>query len=828
MLSVAKMAALLLVAAVLCSVVVGSQASQSIFSFGSNRRGQIGDGTLWYRPMPVSSSVFAGHTITAVAAGNEFTLALSDTGNVFSVGLNSFGQLGDGTRLNCASLVAVNASGVLNGSIIVAIAAGDSHSLILSDTGKVYSFGRNSEGQLGDGTWSERTLPVAVNDIGALLGHNITAIAAGDYHSLVLSSTGKVFTFGRNNKGELGQGTKEDSNVPGMIYIYAQLVGLNFTAIACGSDHSLILSSDGQVFAFGDNNNGQLGDGNPGTESNVPVAITSNSVLSGHNITGIAAGSSFSLLKSEDGKVFSFGENNQGQLGDGTNKQRDTAVAVLTSGVLNGTNITFISAGDQHSLVISGDGAVFSFGRNHYGQLGDGTVSPRYSPVAVNTSGLLNGVKVVAADAGNTHSVLLSDTGVMFAFGFYSWGQLGDGANTFRTVPTAVSTDDVLSDVEVVAIAAGESHSIALTDAGQIVTFGRNSDGQLGDGTYTDRVSPVKVDTTGVLNNTVVKIISGGRRFSLAASEEGHGFSFGNNQDGQLGDNTTTSRPRAVEMVTAGSIDDVAIVALSAGDSHSLILTATGYVFAVGANNRGQLGDGTNSDSETPVEIFPSVGINGTNLTAIAAGGSHSLVLTQLGKVFSFGYNTHGQLGDGTTTDRDIAVAVFSTGVLNGTVVTAIAAGRYFSLVLSENGRVFSFGLNDAGQLGDGTTSNKYVPVAVSTLGVLNETVVIAISAGTRHSLVLSASGQVYSFGSNSFGQLGTGSTTDSNIPVAVSLTGLLNNHHAIAIAAGTEHSLILTIPDDTDPSNMNSAPAVVSKAAYCLLVVLAAVLLVL
>jgi alpha-tubulin suppressor-like RCC1 family protein len=275
----------------------------------------------------------------AIAAGEYHSLALKNDGTVWAWGDNRYDQLGNGTTIYSSDVpvqVVTSAGGpALTGC--TKIAGGPFHSLALKDDGTVWAWGYNSNGQLGNGTKTDSNLPVqVVTSVGGPALTGITAIAGGGDHSLALKNDGTVWAWGGNYYGELGNGTNTDSNVP------VQVSGLTgITAIAGGGGGSLALKNDGTVWAWGYNHQGQLGNGT-NTNSNVPVQVAG---LSG--ITKIAGGGSHSLALKNDGTVWAWGYNYYGQLGNGTNT--DSNVPIQVSGL---TGVTAIAGGDYHSLAI--------------------------------------------------------------------------------------------------------------------------------------------------------------------------------------------------------------------------------------------------------------------------------------------------------------------------------------------------------------------------------------------------------------------------------------------------------------------------------------------
>jgi len=345
-----------------------------------------------------------------------------------------------------------------------AIAAGLGHSCALTSTGGVKCWGYNGVGQLGDGTHLNRFAPGDVSG----LGSGVTAIATGGYHSCALTSTGGVKCWGNNHDGQLGDGTYLNRFRPGGV----SGLGSGVTAIATGDRHSCALTSDGAVKCWGLNAFGQLGDG---TRDNrvTPVEVSG----LGSGVTAIGASWLHSCALTSAGGVKCWGHNYYDQLGDGTTSNyRFTPVDV--SGLSGG--VTAIATGGRHSCALTSAGGVKCWGHNYFGQLGDGTTARRWTPVDV--SGLSGGVTAIAT--GGDHGCALTSTG-----GVTCWGRNDDGQLGGPGTPVDVSG----LNSRVTAIATGDRHSCALTSAGGVRCWGLNDDGQLGDGTTRNRSSPVAV-----------------------------------------------------------------------------------------------------------------------------------------------------------------------------------------------------------------------------------------------------------------------------------------------------------------------------------------------
>ena len=383
-----------------------------------------------------------------------------------------------------------------------------------------------------------------------------------------------------------------------------------------------------------------------------------------------------------------------------------------------------------------------AWGMNGSGQLGDNTTINRLTPVDVlgaGGTGFLS--NVIAITAGGQHSLACLGDGTVWAWGYNANGQLGDNTTTNRLVPVQVKGpggSGVLSNI--IAIAAGGNHSLALRADGTVWAWGLNTYGQLGDNTTTNRLTPVQVlgpGGSGVLSNIIA--IAAGPYFSLALSYDGTVWAWGFNGNGQLGDNTTTNRLVPVQVKGPGGSGVLSnIIAIAAGASYSIALSADGTVWAWGGNRSGELGDNTTTGRLTPAQVLGPDGSGVlSNIIAIDAGFSHSLGLAADGTIWAWGYNAYGQIGDNTTTNRLTPVHVLDpsgSGALAN--IVAVAAGAFHSLALHADGTVWAWGYNVSGQLGDSTTTNRLTPVQVlgpGGSGVLRK--VIEIAASGDHSL---------------------------------------------------------------------------------------------
>ncbi len=351
------------------------------------------------------------------------------------------------------------------------------HTVGLHADGTVYTWGKNNYGQLGDSTTTERHTPVKVKKgeysgttyLGDDSNNKITAVALGEYYSIALATDGTVYTWGFNAVGNLGDGSTDDSHTPVKVlkgaYSGTTYLGDDsnnkITAVALGEYYSVALAADGTVYTWGNNSNGQLGDGTTNTIY-TPVKVLEGEYSGGtylgddpsNKIIAVAMGYRYSIALVTDGTVYTWGRNTYGQLGDSTTTERHTPVKVL-KGAYSGTTylgddtsnkITSVALGEVHSIALSADGTVYTWGYNGNGQLGDGTIIDKDTTIKVQ-DGEYSGTtylgddtnnKITAVALGKSHSIALAADGTMYTWGYNANGQLGDNTTTKRYTPIKV------------------------------------------------------------------------------------------------------------------------------------------------------------------------------------------------------------------------------------------------------------------------------------------------------------------------------------------------------------------------------------------------------
>ncbi len=560
--------------------------------------------------------------------------------------------------------------------------------------------------------------------------------------------TTAVWGWGANHRGQLGF-CASNYHVPN------ELLGLqDVVSVAAGDRHTLALKSDGTVWAWGENSSGQLGRLGP------ELSFAPTQVADLLDIVEIVAGDSHNLARRSDGAVFAWGSNSFGQLGQ---PLATTASATPLQVAL--APASRLAAGASHSMAIDQAGVAWAWGVNVNGQLGDGTTADTSAPVRILVD------QVVDIAGGAQHALALDAAGDVWVWGLNGFGQLGRGFQGAFTQPFPVP-ERVPGPSNVVDIAAGDLHSLAVTAAGRVWVWGYNAHAQAGIGettaANTGLLSAVELDLEGV------EEVEGGDVFSLALTSDGDLYAWGNGARGSIGQNRA-----AQALVPTRVARDVS--AVSAGEGHTIVLAPSRGALtlsAAGRNRSAQLGDGTRTDSDVLVDAS-----QGLALQRVSAGATHGLGVDAGGRVWAWGSNEGGQLGVLGGDAPDPLMVEVPLGP--GQRMVDVAAGARHSLALRSDGAVFSWGTGLQGQLGTGSLAVSPLPVLVPSLDP-----VVGIAAGDHHSLVITRLRNVFAFGDNTCGQLGPmASGAISALPVPSGLNSVSQ------VAAGSCHSLALRSP---------------------------------
>lgn len=661
-----------------------------------------------------------------LSLGQYHSCALKSDATVWCWGENEEGQLGDGSTTDRLEPTEVDITDVVD------IAAGYEFTCALKVDGTVWCWGDGQYGQLGNGSIADQTEPVQVGSLG-----DATSIAAGGWHACAAKDDDTAVCWGWNGEGELGDGTNVNSSSP------VEVDGLtDVVELTLGEEHSCARIAGGTAKCWGDNEYGQLGNDDDNTDSSNAVGVVHLPI-----VVDLDAGAWHTCARTSNGRVWCWGRNYRGQLGDGTDDDSD--IPVVVTGLTNAVSIT---ANGFFSCAERAEGSVVCWGRNYDGQLGDLSQIDRSEFVRVE--GLSNPTSI---DTGQWHTCAILANGSIECWGDNESGQLGDGTRVdTRGVVEATAIDDLNS------ISGGYDHSCAIGSA-LIWCWGDNEYGQLGDDSTDVHLLPGLVDDSAAIIGTGQ--LSSGDSYSCAVTLGREAWCWGYNGNGQLGDGTTSTsnvpvQLGAIDLDGAGprSSDPNVFAGIDAGWGHTCAIASYSTpwdpsVWCWGENRDGQLGDGTTSDSTSPVQV---VGLG--DVSAIGVGYSHSCAMKSTDRtVWCWGENQYGQLG---RVGLDSTSPVQVTGITNA---TAIAVGKWSTCALLIDKTVKCWGWGESGELGDGSFLQRNIPVSVTDL-----TNAVDIVGGEAFRCVLIDDGTVKCWGRNADGQLGDLTAVDRNTPVQV------------------------------------------------------------
>ncbi|MDT7512266.1 InlB B-repeat-containing protein [Bifidobacterium sp. H1HS10N] len=368
--------------------------------------------------------------------------------------------------------------------------------------------------------------------------------------SSTVGSDGNAYAWGYNSSGQLGDGTRSQRNSPTPVKTpnrttYTDLpTDFTYVQVTAGGKHSLAIGSDGYVYAWGDNSYGELGNRTTGGYSAVPVRVfnpaTRSNVNTGLKAIQVSAGNGVSLAIDTNGNTWAWGHNNYGQLGNGTTSNSNIPVRVQYPASAGTVTAVQLSTGYYHTVAIDTNGNTWAWGYNGHGQLGNGTGSDSSAPVRVQYPASAGTVTAVQVSAGGYHSVAIDKDGNTWAWGWNGYGQLGNTSGSSSSVPVRTQYPASAGTVTAVQVSTGTWHSLAIDKDGNAWAWGDNSNGQLGDNTASERDTPVKVLASAQSTSSAgpwlnVVQVSAGRLHSLAVDKEGHARAWGQNSSGELG-----------------------------------------------------------------------------------------------------------------------------------------------------------------------------------------------------------------------------------------------------------------------------------------------------
>lgn len=598
-----------------------------------------------------------------ISAGNCYTCGLNQDNNVFCWGYNVDEILGmenvpDENRVLVPSEVFTSVK-------FERIFSSGTHSYGLDKAGTAYCWGDSSCKETG----VEEEDSVYVYRVNTTI--KFSTLASGGGHTCGLDMSGKAYCWGCTEYGALGIGDFGDST--GVYEPTAVDIEMQFKDISCGNHHTCGLTDGGEIYCWGFNESGQLGDNSK--ENRLSPVKVNTAVLFNH----IVLGSESSYGLTDSGDIYSWGENHYGQLGNGTSGADSFE---LTPAKIN-TSIKFekISPGIDHVCGLDSIGTAYCWGYNMIGQAGisaAGTINGILSPTKIESDLTFSSIS-----SGVYHTCGLSAEGLAYCWGSGADGELGTGYRDYYKVPEAVETD-----VKFTALAMGEIFNCGLDSAGQVYLWGLSE--SFGTGPYEWLINielyPKKIDSA-----ISFKSISANEGYLCGLDSTGAAYCW----------RGATTQEYAFKKVDT----DLLFESLPSGKSHTCGIATDGKTYCWGRNNDGEFGDGTKEDSVVPTEVNTAL-----SFQIITCGQNHTCGLVDDGSVYCWGANSKGQIGNGVSGNDDVLLPV---KILSAEVFQDIGTRSDDTCGLTTNGDIYCWGYNGYGQLGDGTLDNSSIPIKV-------------------------------------------------------------------------------------------------------------------
>jgi len=675
----------------------GVKSDGTLWTWGYNTLGALGINTEGYYTSVSSpiQTIAYGTTWSNVSVGNSTVFATKSDGTLWSWGANYFGLLGDNTTTHRSSPVQVVGFATTWSSVSV----GAGHAAGIKKDGTLWLWGLNTQGQLGDNTVVHRSSPVQI--VGG--GTTWAQISCGEYHTAAVKTDGRLWCWGANSLGNVNRGCLGDNTVIHRSSpVQTVAFGTNWKQVSCSAYHTSAIKQDGTWWNWGDNTNGQLGD-NTTTFRSSPIQTTAY----GYNWLTVSAGSNHTMAIQKDYSLWGTGFNNYGSLGTNETASKSSPIQVIGTG-----NWFVVSAGEYVTLglrygdyppftptpapaytpqpIPTSNGYIFSWGNNSAGQLGTNSTTSTSSPVQTVASS----DNWKQATAGNIFSVVVKSDGSMWSFGSNSFGQLGDNTLTNRSSPVQTMAYGTTWKQ----IGAGYNHAAGVKSDGTLWIWGNNTNGRLGDNSIVHRSSPVQ--TVGAATNWIQVFC--GDSHTGASKNDASLWCWGNNSNGQLGDDSITHRSSPVQTIAVGTNWKY----LSCGKNHTAGLKIDGTLWLWGNNSYGQLGDNSITHRSSPVQTTAY----GSNWSRVSCGSNMTVAVKSNGTLWCWGKNGNYELGDNTANNRSSPVQT----AVYGTNWVSCMGGYNHTMAINSNNYLYAWGKNTFGQIGDNSIATRAYPVIIS------------------------------------------------------------------------------------------------------------------
>lgn len=737
---------------------------------GNYEAGALGDdrtSLIGKQSSPVQT-VTRGNAWASCAAGRWNSAAVKTDGTLWVWGSGASGQLA--TTIDGWPDLSSPVQTVAGGTDWKSVSCSDwETTAAIKLDGTLWMWGHNSSGQLGDGTAVDKSSPVQT----VAGGTDWSEVDVGSYHTAAIKTDGTLWMWGTNTDGQLGIGdivTITSLSSP----VQTIAGGTNWKQVSVGDRSTAAVKTDGTLWTWGRNTDGQLG--NDTIESTSTPVQT---VAGGTTWTQVSMGTAAAAAVKTDGTLWLWGSNFYGTLGTGDTVSTSSPVQTIAGG----TDWSQVSIGDLSAAAIKTDGSLWTWGGNWSGMLGNGSTAHTSSPVQTAAGG--NNWRQVSV--GTNHMIAVKTDDSLWVWGDDGLGVLGTFFQRYQLAPyRTVDGDDAWTQ-----ITGGLNVTAGIKTDGTLWTWGSNGNGSVGDGTTIDRSSPVQT----VLAGTNWRAVSATFADRVAAVKtDGTLWMWGSNPYGQLGNGNVVNASEPMQTV-AGGTD---WYSPSCGSSHTAAIKTDGSLWMWGDNSYGQLGTEATISTSSPVQTVAG----GTDWRQVSCGFWHTAAIKTDGTLWAWGYNTQGQLCTGDYNHRSSPVQVVGSGV--DYYWRQVSAGMGVTLGVGKDNTLWGWGANTNYLLGadvgsEGVTYTYPINLTRDAIGIIGYGCWRSVSCGKDHVAAVKTDGTAWAWGSDAYGQCGIPANrnvlerdgtaaTKRSLPTQITVDGTAKQ----AVATGGGNTFIL------------------------------------
>jgi prepilin-type N-terminal cleavage/methylation domain-containing protein len=693
-----------------------------------------------------------------VSSGANGHCAINYKNETFCWGANAAGQIGDGTYIGRITPTKIASGAIPSDVYLIDIDQGEEHTCGLGSNGKMYCWGANWTGQIGINSTSPRFVltPTLVQNGAIPADVTIKSFAASAYNTCAIGSNNATYCWGYGSDGQNGDGNSTRRTVPTTTIRGDMPVGVYLTSIKSNVETFCGLASNSRVYCWGGNYFGAIGNDST-INVNRPTAVLSGSMPADVVIKDLAVGGYHACAVSTLNNIYCWGYNSNGSLSNGTFNQSGIPTTALKGEIPSDAVIESIYSGWYVTCVITDNTETYCWGENINQTLGNNTMTNSNTPVKITNLVIPDDTKILSVEiAVSSACAITTKNGSIYCWGDNMSGELGLGITNNRNSPTLTHDGEIPNGVSVIKSVTSNFFGCLLASNEKAYCWGHTPVGL-------DANTPIEIEHGSTPSNVTFKDISAGwSDLCLIGSDEWL-YCLGSNNHGSVGNGSSTAVNSLVPISRGAIPEGVTIKKVSSGGYHNCVLGSDKKVYCWGHNTYGSLGNGNTTASSVPVEVLQGAipdGITIEYLADMSSGGYHNCVIGSNNSTYCWGRNNYGQLGDNSVINKTSPVLISAGNIPSGTYARSVSSGIYNTCINASNNLIYCWGLNDKYQLGWNTLN--YVTTPRSTArGEIPTGIIKQLITGRDRTCAIASNDKAYCWGSDEFGSLGHGDWGD-------------------------------------------------------------------